>query len=336
MEEERKTGTGAWNTGVKAKKTARAFDRQHWTDRIGISPDALKEPAFRAEYPFESHFHLLGRLNYHYIDEGEGEPVVMVHGNPTWSFFYRKLILGLKGNYRCLAADHIGCGLSEKPQKYTYTLDQHILNLERWLEATLPPASWAGGKINLIVHDWGGPIGLGYAVRHPERIKRVVLMNTSAFVDGDMPFGIKLCRWPILGPIIVRGLNLFAGEATVRTTVTPMAKAVKDGFLLPYNSWRNRVGVYRFVKDIPLRKSMPTYKTFKSIEGLLGSVMNQVPVLVQWGMKDWCFTPFFLNLWRKRYPRAEVDEYAAGHYLLEDAGDAILARIRSFLERPVE
>ncbi len=312
----------------------KAFDRRHWAARIGVSFQALRNQKFRALYPFEDRLQDIGGHNYHYLDEGEGEPVVMVHGNPTWSFFYRNLVIGLRDKYRCLVPDHMGCGLSEKPAGYRYTLERHIVNLETWLEATLPPASWNGGKINLIVHDWGGPIGIGYAVRNPQRIRRVVVLNTSVFTAGDMPMRIKMCRWPLLGAFMVRGLNLFASMAATSTTVKPLPQPVRDAYVLPYNSWKNRAGVHAFVKDIPLEPGTPTHKLFSRMEGAVEAALADKPMLIQWGMKDWCFTPFFLDLWRKRFRQAEVDEYQAGHYLLEDAGDKILARVRTFLERP--
>ena len=327
-------------TAQKVPKTAdgalRGLDRKHWAARIGIPFGALRDREFKKLYPFEPHLHNVDGHSYHYVDEGEGETVVMVHGNPTWSFFYRKLILGLREQYRCLAPDHLGCGLSEKPQEYTYDLEHHIQNLETWLEETLPPPGWNGSRINLIVHDWGGPIGLSYAVRHPERIKRVIVLNTSAFLSGDMPFRIKVCRWPIIGEVAVRGFNLFAGEATTKTTVKSLAKPVRKGYLLPYNSWKNRVGVYNFVQDIPLIEGTRTRELLGTLDNVIADKLAGKPMLIQWGMNDWCFTPFFLDLWKNRFPEAEVDEYHAGHYVLEDAGSQILLRLQGFLQRPCE
>ncbi len=287
-------------------------------------------------YPFTQNRLALDAANrLHYVDEGNGEPVVMLHGNPTWSFFYRNLILGLKDKFRCLALDHMGCGLSDKPQDYPYTLQKHIDNLSRWIEAVLPPAGAEGGAFNLVVHDWGGPIGIGYAARHPERIRRIVVLNTSAFSAGTMPLRIRLCRAPLLGEVLVRGLNAFAGLAARMTTKTPLPPAVRKGFLLPYDSWKNRVAVHRFVMDIPLKPGTETGDVLANTDALLPGALKDKPMLVQWGMRDWCFTPFFLNLWKERFPGAAVDEYDAGHYLLEDAGSEIIPRVRSFLERPL-
>jgi haloalkane dehalogenase len=257
----------------------------------------------------------------------------MVHGNPTWSFFYRNLAKTLSAaGFRCLAPDHIGCGLSDKPQSYPYTLDQHIDNLDAWLKQVLPN----GEQFNLVVHDWGGPIGMGYAVRRPERIKRAVVLNTSAFATGTMPLRITICRVPLLGALLVRCLNAFAGLATKLTTVKPLPDAVKRGFVLPYDTWANRVAVHRFVLDIPLTKREPSAARFADTDARLPAALAGKPMLIQWGMRDWCFTPYYLNLWKKSFPAAEVDEYPdAGHYLLEDRGDALAARVRTFLERPL-
>ena len=325
----KKTDTGARsraNTTIKPR---------HFADRIGLNQKILRGRAFRKLFPFEPHHVNVNGQNMHFLDEGDGEPVVMLHGNPTWSFFYRRMVGSLSGHFRCLAPDHIGCGFSDKPQKYNYTLDQHIENFSKWVDSVLPPAEWNGGTFNLIVHDWGGPIGMGYAVRYPERINRVVIMNTSAFLAGTMPRSIKLCRFPILGELLVRGFNAFADMATKWTTVKKLHPEVRKAFIMPYNNWANRVGVYRFVQDIPLTPGTPTYDRFRDTQDKLGEALAGKPMLIQWGMKDFCFTPHFLNLWKAKFPDAEVDEYPAGHYLLEDAGSAIVERVRGFLEQPL-
>lgn len=319
------------------KGTRRTGDTRHWATRTGISVEEYRSPAFRRLYPFDSRYHAIEGNNYHYLDEGEGEPVVMLHGNPTWSFFYRKLVLDLREDYRCLVPDHMGCGLSDKPANYLYNLERHILNLEDWLTAVLPPKSWNGGQINLVVHDWGGPIGFGYAMRHPGRIKRLIVLNTSVFTSGHMPTRILISRWPVIGDFLIRGLNLFATQAAKTTTVRPLPPDVAKAYVMPYNSWKNRVGVNAFVKDIPLHAGTPTHALFRRIEDAVhDGAFARFPTLIQWGMADWCFTPYFLGLWRDRFPTAQVHQYpTAGHYLLEDAGESIAARIREFLARPL-
>jgi haloalkane dehalogenase len=256
----------------------------------------------------------------------------MVHGNPAWSFAWRNLIKGLSGEYRTLAVDHIGCGLSDKPQDYPYRLERHIDNLCRFIEQTTLE------RITLIAHDWGGAIGMGTAVRMPERFSRFVLMNTAAFRSTRIPLRIAVCRIPLLGPVAVRGLNLFARAALSMAVTKPlrMTPAVRAGFLAPYNNWRNRVAVLRFVQDIPLHPSHPSHAALCEVERGLEQFTRH-PMLLAWGGKDWCFTPAFLVEFQRRFPDAETCLIPdAGHYVFEDAHEVLLPRIRAFLrEHPL-
>lgn len=282
---------------------------------------------FADEYPFESRFLDLDGLRYHYVDEGAGQPLLMVHGNPTWSFAWRNLIRGLRDEYRVLAVDHIGCGFSDKPADYPYVLDRHVENLCRFIEAR------DLRNVTLFGHDWGGCIGMGAAGRMPERFARFVLFNTAAFRSKRIPLRISLCRIPLLGTLGVRGLNLFSRLA-LRMAVADRSKmtpAVQAGYLAPYNSWANRIAVDRFVKDIPLRPSHPSYETLAEIENGLEQFRNS-PMLLVWGEKDWCFTTDFLDEFERRFPAAETLRIPhAGHYVFEDAAEIILPRVREFV-----
>lgn len=149
-----------------------------------------------------------------YVNEGQGEPVVMVHGNPSWSFYYRNLVTALSPNHQCIVPDHIGCGLSDKPDDagYDYTLKNRIDDLEALLDHLEVKE-----KITLIVHDWGGMIGMGYAARHPERIKKIVVLNTGAFHLPEakpFPWALWICRNTLLGTVLVRGFNAFSSIAS--------------------------------------------------------------------------------------------------------------------------
>lgn len=283
--------------------------------------------AIRSEYPFESKFMDLHGYRYHYIDEGAGDPVLMIHGNPTWSFFYRRLIKALSSEYRMIAPDHMGCGLSEKPQKYEYSLENHIDNLEALvLRLDLK-------RITLIVHDWGGAIGMGCAIRHPQRFQRFVIMNTAAFSSEHIPPSIRLCRLPVIGDFLVRSLNLFAESATKTAVVNPLSPLIAKGMTLPYNSYENRIAVHRFVRDIPLLPEDYSYEILLQIEHGLW-MFRERPIVLIWGMQDWCFTAEnFLSQWRQIYPAAKVFEIDhAGHYLLEDAPVEVIRYIRHFIE----
>lgn len=283
---------------------------------------------FAEEYPFESHYLDLEGLRYHYLDEGEGEPLLFVHGNPTWSFAWRHLVRELSPNYRVLAVDHMGCGFSAKPQKYDYTLATHLSNLQRFVEALNL------NRITLIAHDWGGAIGMGTAGRLPERFSRFVLLNTAAFRSQRIPWRIAVCRWPILGPLGVRGLNLFS-RAALRMAVNhpeSLTPAARRGYLAPYNCWSHRVAVQRFVEDIPLKPSHSSYQTLVEVEENL-TRFRKSPMRLIWGMQDWCFTPEFLREFQQRFPQAEaiaLDD--VGHYVFEDARDRLPGLIQEFLE----
>lgn len=277
-------------------------------------------------YPFDSHFLEIDGRRMHYVDEGQGPPVVLLHGNPTWSFYYRELIRGLRDHHRVIALDHMGCGLSDKPWDYPYTLSSHIANLERLIDAL------DLRDVTLGVHDWGGAIGMGWAVRHVERLRRLVIFNTAAFLGGRMPFRIRVCRWPILGEVGVLGMNAFARAATrmacTRRRLTP---EVKRGYLLPYDSYAHRVAVLRFVRDIPTDLRVPSFRVLQEIEQRLPQLAH-LPTMIFWGMKDFCFTPRYLDQWRRRFPKAIVHSFNdAGHYVVEDAADRILPLLSTFL-----
>ncbi len=262
-----------------------------------------------------------------YLDEGCGLPVVMVHGNPSWSYLYRNLVASLRDRYRCIAPDHLGCGFSDKPQAYPYRLVNHIDNLERLLE------SLQVERCILVVHDWGGAIGLGWAGRHPERVAGVVVLNTAAFRSPRIPLRIAVCRWPLLGPLLVRGLNGFARAATVMAVTRPMRPDIAQGFLAPYDSWRNRIALLRFVQDIPMAPRHPSWPTLVAVEQGLER-LGDCPMLLCWGGGDFCFNDHFYEEWRRRFPRAEAHYIkAANHYVLEDGFAEIRPLLVSFLQR---
>ena len=292
-------------------------------------PNSRSQPDWRALYPFSDHWLELGeQRRLHYVDEGSGTPVVMLHGNPTWSFYYRNLICGLRKSFRTVVPDHLGCGLSDKPQDYAYRLENHIRNLECLLLDTLHL-----DQITLVLHDWGGAIGMGFATRHPEKVSRIVVLNTAAFLLLDCPWRIRICRLPGFGTLALRGFNAFS-RAALRMAVCrpePLAPAVLAGLLAPYDSWHNRVAVQRFVQDIPLAPSHPTWQTLADIDARLPLLADK-PMLICWGGRDFCFHDGFLAEWQRRFPRATAHRFAAaGHYILEDEGDAVLALIQSFL-----
>lgn len=281
----------------------------------------------RLEYLFASHtFKLESGAIMHYLDEGSGPVVIMLHGNPTWSFYYRNLIneLSAKG-FRCIVPDHIGCGLSDKPQNYTYTLKQRIEDVEALVDHL------AIGSFSLVLHDWGGAIGCGLAGRRPEALEKLVLLNTGAFLSKRIPWRIAAIKIPVLGEFIIRALNGFAGPAVTMAAKIPLAPAVRRGLLWPYRSWKDRVAVWNFVKDIPLRRTHRSYGELAEVQNGLKKIAGKQIQLI-WGAKDFCFSMHFHKRFMEFFPNAKSEVYERhGHYILEDGGQKVWAKIAAFL-----
>ena len=279
-------------------------------------------PWLREIYPYTPNRFATGSGDLSYLDEGTGdEAVLMVHGNPTWSFFYRNVVLALRGRIRCIVPDHLGCGLSDKPQDYDYTLGNHVENLGRLID------SLNLKKIHLIVHDWGGPIGLGTCLPRAEKLGKVVILNTAAFADTVIPWRIRFCRVPGIGELAVRGFNGFAWPATWMAVTKPLPDAVKRGFLFPYDSWANRIATHRFVQDIPRGLGAPNDLALAKIEAALPR-LREHPCRIIWGGQDFCFNRHYFDRWKNLLPNAGSDYLTeAGHYLLEDAQTTAVSEI---------
>jgi haloalkane dehalogenase len=289
---------------------------------------------FRRLYPFTSRFAEVNGLAMHYVEEGRGEPLVMLHGNPTWSFYFRELIKGLSADYRCIAPDHIGCGLSARPRasEYGFRLRNRVDDIDAFFGAV-----GLSKNLTLIVHDWGGMIGAAFAVRRPERIARLVILNTAAFLKPagkPLPWTLKMVRnLPVLAVPAILGLNLFARGAAWTASAKGLRPDVRAGLLAPYNSRRNRLATLRFVQDIPLSPADPGYDIVEQVDrGLLQLAAK--PMLVCWGERDFVFDRDYLAEWRRRFPLAEVHSFPdAGHYVLEDVPDRLLPLLKAFLKR---
>lgn len=282
-------------------------------------------------YPFESRWLELPAGRLHYVDEGKGEPLVFVHGNPSWSILFRHLISDLRSGYRCVALDHIGMGLSDKPgdDRYDYALSSRVDDLERLLDHL-----GLDRDLTLVVHDWGGMIGFAYASRHPEKVKRLVVTNTAAFLNPKgmlLPWQLKLGRDSRLGALLIRGFNAFALGATYLCCRRPMPPELRAAYCAPYGSWAERIATLRFVQDIPLVPGDRSYAVVKEVQDGLAR-FAKTPMMICWGERDFVFDGKFLEEWIRRFPEAEVHRFPeAGHYLLEDAGPEIAALARRFL-----
>ncbi|MAF66176.1 MAG: alpha/beta hydrolase [Planctomycetes bacterium] len=285
-----------------------------------------------AEFPFQPRWLETPAGRLHYVDEGprEAAPLVCVHGNPTWAFYFRRVIAALSGRHRVIALDHLGCGRSDKPADWAYRLEGHVQHLERLLvELDLQ-------RVTLLVHDWGGAIGLGAAVRQSDRIARLSIQNSAAFPFDRIPLRIDLCRTPLVGQALIRGLGAFS-RAACRMAIERrerMTPAVRHGYLAPYDSWEHRIAVWKFVADIPMTPRHPSFATLAAIDEAL-PVLRDRPAQIVWGERDWCFTPAFRRAWEERLPDAEVHAVAdAGHLLLEDAHEQVLPWLSAFLDSP--
>ena len=311
-----------------------SFQQNDIVSQTQTPPSPNPAENWKDEYPFESNFLSVGDHRLHYIDQGDhaANPLLMVHGNPTWSFYWRHLVNDLSSQYRTIAVDHLGCGLSDKPTDYDYCLENHIGNLCKLVE------SLDLSNTTLLAHDWGGAIGMGTLLKLKHRFKRIVLFNTAAFPPPYIPFRIRVCRWPLVGKIGLQGFNMFARAAVTMATEKDggLNKATADGLLAPYDSWANRTAIYQFVKDIPLSPAHRTWPVLENIESELSSVKD-LPIHLIWGMKDWCFRPECLDRLITHWPTAEVTRFAdAGHYVVEDEAKKITPIVQKFLaDHPV-
>jgi haloalkane dehalogenase len=288
------------------------------------------------EFPFQYQTLTLDGHGLRYLEEGprDAPPVVMLHGNPTWAFYYRRLVAALSGEYRVIVPDHMGMGMSDRPPegKYDYSLKRRIEDVGQLL-AHLK----IDREVTLVLHDWGGMIGMGYAADHVSRIGRIVLFNTGAFhlpPDKQMPWQLNLARNRLLGPLLVRGLNAFSRGAVKNCVVRrPLSAEVRRAYLAPYDSWAHRRAVHRFVLDIPLKPDDAGYEQVSHIENALPAFRN-TPTLICWGMRDFVFDHHFLEQWEQHLPQAEIHRYEdAGHFVLEDAAGEIAPLVQDFLAR---
>ncbi len=285
-------------------------------------------------YPFQSHHLTVDGHRYHYVDEGTGDPIICVHGNPTWSFYFRRLIRTFSDTHRVIAVDHIGCGLSDKPsdREYSYRLERRAADLEALIDHLE-----LGDNLTFVMHDWGGMIGTAVALRRAESVKRLIYFNTAAFLmlpGKRLPFRLSVIRnIPPLAAVLVRGFNAFAGLATKMACTKRLPPDVAAAYVAPYDSWASRIATLRFVQDIPLSPGDPSYQLARWVDDNLYR-FNETPTLICWGLQDFVFDADFLREWKRRMPNAAVHEFPdAGHYVLEDAWDEIRPIVGRFLEQ---
>lgn len=304
--------------------------RPHAPQRVVVPADA----PWAAAYPFASHFLNVGTaaepLWMHYVDEGprDAPVVVMLHGNPTWSFYWRALIVALRGEMRVIVPDHIGCGLSDRPQAWPHRLADHIDNVGKLIDAL------GVKRFNLAVHDWGGAIGMGVATERPEAVDAILLTNTAAYPSKDIPLSIASVRIPGFGPFAVLQLNAFAGVAAVRASKRGLSRDAKAGLLAPYSNPHDRLATLRFVQDIPMAPSHPSWPRLARVAERL-PLLSHKRIALAWGDADFCFTPKFRARFSEIFPHADVHAWPeVGHYVMEDAPERVIPIARALFGLP--
>ncbi len=298
------------------------------------------------DYPFTpQRFEVRPGIGMSFLDEGprDGEVIVMLHGNPSWSFYWRHLVLALRDPaqgkaYRCIVPDHVGMGLSDRPDdgvsaapRYDYTLQSRIDDVDALLAHL-----GITGPVTLAVHDWGGMIGFGWALRDPARVKRLIITNTAAFpLPGSKRFPMRLAmgRDSRLGGWLIRRFNLFARGAAWMGTKRSLPKDVRAAYAGVYDGWDQAISTLRFMQDIPLHdgdRAMPLVQA--SAKALPGYADR--PAFIGWGLRDFVFDKHFLAGFQAALPDAEVHAFSdAGHYTLEDKHEVLVPLIRAFLDR---
>ena len=275
-------------------------------------------------FPFQSRWFDGAGPRVHYVDEGSGRPVVMFHGNPTWSFLYRKVINELKGEFRCIAMDYPGFGLSERPAGYRYTSAEHAevigklvdkLELDRFI---------------VVGQDWGGPIGMTVALQRAQHVSGMVFANTWYWpAQGSLStFSLVMSSPPLQWLILNR--NSFVNFIMPRSVATPMAAAVFKSYQDAQPTPEARRGVAEFPREI--RKARPL---LERLAGEAPKALAGKPIELVWAMKDPAFgNAAVLARWKRDFPTANVTRLAAAnHYVQEDAPEAIAAAVRRVQQR---
>jgi haloalkane dehalogenase len=293
---------------------------------------------FGGAWPYEPRWFETSEGRMHYVDEGpsEGRPVVMLHGNPTWSFIYRKFIPPVvDAGYRAIVVDHLGFGRSEKPDRpELYEIKGHCRRLDALLESLdLRDAT-------LVPQDWGGPIGLWWATRHPDRVRSLFILNTFAHRPPGkvpLPLPLRLFRTPGVGEVMVKGLDLFKRVFLFRAGVVHhdrLTAEIKRVYRAPHPSWSSRTPILVFPREIPSGPEGRVADLMAEIEQGMERELRSKPVTIAWPMKDIAFPPEVVDqLWLKTFPDAEVIRIDdAGHYVQEDAHERIVPALVEHIE----
>ena len=283
----------------------------------------MKEWLDKSEYPYKSNYFSVNGQRLHYIDEGKGDPILFVHGTPSWSFDFRNVIKGLKDNYRCLAIDHIGFGLSDKPEQYDYSTQSHSTTLEKFvIDNKL-------NNITLVVHDFGGPIGLNFAIQNPEKVKRLVVLNSwlwSSKTDPDYIKLSKILRSPLL-PFLYRYLN-FSPKFILPKSFgdSKIPNQTLKQYTKPFADKTQRNGALAFAQSL-----LNDQDWFEELWNMRQPIANK-PTLFIWGMKDPVIKPHYLEKFRSGFQFSQIAKFeTSGHFPQEEEPGKVIEAIRKFV-----
>jgi cis-3-alkyl-4-acyloxetan-2-one decarboxylase len=284
---------------------------------------------FGGTFPYEARYLQAGEVRLHYVDEGprDAPPLLMLHGNPTWSYMYRRPIELLSGRgHRCVAFDHMGFGRSDKPpEPRRYVLSNHVANAIALVdELDLR-------DVTLVMHDWGGPIGLGTLLERRDRFRALVAMNTWAWeLPSFLPGFLRQFRSDGLGEILALAGNMVVESIPGGMARRDVDEAMMDAYRAPHPGYWSRLGTLAFIRDVPLTENDVSAAFMGQINEALPGI--DLPLHVVWGMRDRVFVPAFIDEWQALFPGSECTELEAGHYLVEDRPDEVAEAIGAFVE----
>lgn len=287
----------------------------------GQASSTVFPPAVRELFPFTSRFFTVGKYRLHYVDEGEGPVLLLMHACPLWVFSFREVIRAFSSSHRVVALDQMGFGLSDKPADFDYRLEMHADLLEMFVHGL------GLTDITLIMHGRGSTIGMAYAVRNPDNVRAFVTLNAMGFTGFCLPWRLQVCRIPWLGAKIVLGLDLLTRE------FRRYPEAVQTAYALPFPDSGSKISLIRFIEDIPCVPEDDSAQSMLEVETSLW-MLREKPASIIWAKKDWLYTKSSFRAWIKYFPEAEVHLIDhAGRNIQEDAPDELISILRDFLER---